>query len=213
MKLNLAIFIIAIYFSPYVFSAEPTDFDEIPEFVVKNAGRSHIKQLREGGYVLYMRHGLTDTSHPDQLNIDLNNCATQRPLSEEGIRAVTKIGKSIRTAGIPIGEVFSSPMCRTKDTALFAFGKNFIVTNQLMYRPNLKDKDKLQALEITRELLSRPLQEKVNRVVIAHSQNLMHLIGYLPSPEGVVVIFKPLGNMQFEYIATVDPDQWKFIQQ
>jgi len=196
-----------------IYAADFTTFDDIPEFEVKNAGRAHIKLLRDGGYVLFMRHTNSDTSHPDQLNINLNDCETQRPLSAEGIHMATRIGRSIRIAKIPIGEIFSSPMCRTKDTASFTFGSNFNVDDHLMYTANIKPKEKISVLEATRELLSKPIDGKVNRVIVAHAQNIMGLIGYFPSPEGTIVIFKPLGNKQFEYVATVEPEQWKFIQQ
>jgi len=54
-------------------------------FVEKMATRETISQLRKGGYVLYLRHGYTDNSRPDRYPaVDLNDCQTQRVLSDEG---------------------------------------------------------------------------------------------------------------------------------
>lgn len=186
--------------------------DDPPDFVVKPATAAIIRQLREGGYVLYMRHGNTDTSRPDQLPaVDLNDCSTQRPLTAAGRRVVANVGKEVRKRKIPVGEIFSSPMCRAKESALAAFGPKYTVNNLLMYTSNMSNEEKAPALEMTRELISKPVAGKTNRVLVAHAPNLMDIFGYFPKPEGVVVIFKPMGDRNFKYIASIAPAEWKSI--
>lgn len=212
MKPHLLLFIALACLSRAALAIEPATIAEPPDFVEKPLTRSIIKQLREGGYVLYMRHGNTDTTRPDQLpHVDLNDCNTQRPLTEIGRRVSAKVGAAIRRAKIPLGEIISSPLCRTQETALAAFGSNFSINNLLMFTSNMTDKDKAPVLAMTRELISKPVEGKVNRVLVAHTQNLMEIMGYLPQPEGVVVIFKPLGDKRFQYIASIAPGQWKAI--
>ena len=194
-------------------AATPGFIDDIPDFVEKPASRALIGQLREGGYVIYMRHGSTDTSRPDQLpKVDLNDCSTQRPLTEAGRREAARVGNAIRMSKIPLGEIFSSPMCRAKESALAAFGPNFSINPLLMYTSNMPLNEKAPVLEMTRELISRPVEGKVNRVVVAHAPNLMDIFGYFPKPEATVVIFKPLGDKKFKYIASIAPKQWKALQ-
>src|ERR1017187_3249992 len=49
-----------------------------------HATRETIRSLKQGGYVLYMRHAASDTSKPDRApDVDLRDCATQRPLSDK----------------------------------------------------------------------------------------------------------------------------------
>jgi len=213
MKPIIALYIsIACLFQPAM-AMEPDPFDDVPDFVAKPATAAVLQQLRKGGYVLYMRHGNTDTKHPDNLpNVDLNDCSTQRPLTKEGRRIAAEVGKEIRKAGIPLGEIFSSPMCRAKESALAAFGEKFKIINTLMYTSNMSTKEKAPVLEMTRELLSRPVEGKVNRVVVAHAPNLMDIFGYFPKPEATVVIFKPMGDKNFKYIASIAPGQWKTLQ-
>jgi phosphohistidine phosphatase SixA len=212
MKQRLVLFFALACLSQAAPAFEPVLIPETPDFVTKPLTPSIVKQLREGGYVLYMRHGNTDITRPDRLpSIDINDCSTQRPLTAEGRRVAARVGAAIRQAKIPLGEIFSSPMCRAKETALAAFGKNFTIIHLLMFTSNMTDADKAPVLEATRELISRPVQGKVNRVVVAHTQNLMEIMGYLPKPEGVVVIIKPLGDKRFKYIASVAPRQWKTI--
>lgn len=213
MKPVIALLISVACFSQTVLALDTFTLDNIPDFVEKPATAANIKQLRNGGYVLYMRHGNTDTSRPDrQPSVDLNDCSTQRPLSEEGRRIAAEVGQQIRKAKIPLGEIFSSPMCRAKETALAAFGKNFIITNLLIDTSNMTSKEKVPVLETARELLSRPVEGKVNRVLVAHAPILIDLFGYYPKPEASMVIFKPMGDKKFKYIASIAPRQWQAIQ-
>ena len=178
-------------------------------FSAKPATAETIKQLRAGGYVLYMRHGPTDTSRPDRApKVDLNDCSTQRPLTEAGRLVAKQVGEAIRRAGIPIGEVESSPMCRCKGTAEAAFGMGYEVNANLMYTSNLTSEEKVPRIANTRRLLSTPVPAGSNRVIVAHAPNLMDVIGYFPKPEVLVVVFRPLGEQGFEYIASIPPQQW-----
>lgn len=178
-------------------------------FSPKMATAETIKQLRAGGFVLYMRHGPTDTSRPDRVpRVDLNDCSTQRPLTEVGRLVAKQVGEAIRRAGIPIGVVESSPMCRCKGTAEAAFGKGYVVNANLMYTSNLTSEEKVPRIANTRRLLSTPVPAGTNRVIVAHAPNLMDVIGYFPKPEALVVVFRPQGERGFEYIASIPPDQW-----
>ena len=181
----------------------------VPVFEVKHATPGIITQLRSGGFVLYMRHGPTDTSKPDRVpRVDLNDCSTQRPLTEAGRQVAAQVGAMIRKAGIPVGEVLSSPMCRTRETAKAAFGENYQVNPFLMYTSNLTAAEKVPRIETTRSLLSTPVSAGVNRVIVAHAPNLMDVIGYFPTPEAVLVVFKPQGDQGFKYIASIFPGHW-----
>jgi phosphohistidine phosphatase SixA len=187
----------------FALAAEP------PSFTEKLATRATIDEVRVGGFVLYMRHGNTDTSRPDRVpQVDLGDCSTQRPLIEEGRRTAAQVGEAIRKARIPVGEIFVSPMCRTKETAQLAFGAKFSIDNGLMYTSNLTSQEKVATLEATRARLSAPVAAGANRVLVAHAPNLMDIMGYFIKPEATVAIFRPLGENKFEYVASVPPSLW-----
>ena len=208
MKLTAALFIAASCLLPSAFADEPAALDDFELFAEKPATRNMLSDLRKGGYVLFMRHGQTDSSRPDRVpNVDLDDCMTQRPLSKEGRRVATKVGAAIRRARIPVGEVYSSPLCRATESTVLAFGKKYTVNNLLAYTSNMTNEEKAPIIAATRELLSRPVEGRVNRVLVAHAPNLMDIIGYFPK-EGAVAIFKPLGNNQFAYLASVTAPQW-----
>ncbi|MBF0582878.1 MAG: histidine phosphatase family protein [Magnetococcales bacterium] len=186
------------------------DAGKLLNFEEKIATIENVKALRQGGFVLYMRHGTTDTSIPDRVpHVDLNDCTTQRPLTEEGRQLAASVGQEIRRHGIPVGDVLVSPMCRTRQTAEAAFGKDFVVNAGLMYTANLTSEEKVQRKEITHRLLSTPLSSGTNRVIVAHAPNMMDAAGYFPKPEGIVVIFRPMGEKGFEYIASIPPARWQ----
>ena len=172
-----------------------------PVFVEKRATNTLLKALRQGGFVLYMRHGNTDNSRPDAApKVDLNDCATQRSLSEEGRQVSARVGKYLREAKIPVGEVIHSPMCRARDSAHLAFpdlGDKVRPDIGLTYSSNLTAEEKKPVLAKTRELVLAPVATGTNRVLFAHAPNRADLMGYFVDPEATMVVIRPL-NMRVQ---------------
>lgn len=182
-------------------------------FVEKMATREHIEQLRRGGYVLYIRHGNTDNSRPDRFpSVDLNDCNTQRPLNDEGRQLMREVGKEIRAARLPIGEILVSPMCRTRESAKLALGEKFTVTESLMYSANMTSEEKKPRLEALKKILAKPVPPGSNRILLAHAPNLADLIGFFIKPEGTVVIFAQRGPEKYEYVASIHPATWSTLR-
>ena len=183
-----------------------------PVFVEKLATPKLLDEVRRGGFVLYMRHGNTDNSRADAVpKIDLNDCATQRVLSDEGRQVAARVGQYLREARIPVGEVIHSPMCRARDSAQLAFpqaGDKLRPEPGLTYSSNLTTEEKQPVLVKTRELVSSPVAAGTNRVLVAHAPNLADLMGYFVKPEATVVVLRPLGEGRFDYLASIHPAMW-----
>lgn len=170
-----------------------------------------IQALRQGGYVMYMRHTPTDTSTLDQVQqLDLEKCSTQRNLIAEGRFQALEIGKAIRRLHIPIGEPLASPYCRTRETAELAFGK-YVVSYALLNTAHLTHLEKAPIIAELRTLLGRPVPPGSNRVLVSHSSSLFDATGIFPKPEGVVLIFRPGSDGNFRHIATIKPTDWEKI--
>lgn len=182
--------------------ASAAKFVEIPATALT------LDQLRRGGFVLYLRHGFTDNTRADRTSgVDLDDCSTQRPLTPEGHRIGARVGKAMRKAKIPLGEIRISPLCRVRETVADAFpGLPYTLDNKLMYTANFTDAEKAPIIANTRQLLSAPVAAGSNRLLIAHAPNLMDLIGYFPK-EATLVIFRPKGD-SFDYIASIPPALW-----
>lgn len=79
--------------------------------------------LRRGGHVILMRHGSTDPGLGDPKEFRLDDCRTQRNLSEAGREEARRIARRLRAERVPIDRVYTSPWCRCRETALLAFGR------------------------------------------------------------------------------------------
>ena len=81
-----------------------------------------INELKQGGKLISIRHAYAPGGgDPD--NFEINDCKTQRNLSDTGREQANKIGYFFRSNNILIDKVYSSEWCRCKETALIAFNK------------------------------------------------------------------------------------------
>ena len=79
-----------------------------------------INELKQGGKLIFIRHAYAPGGgDPD--NFEINDCKTQRNLSDTGREQANKIGYFFLSNNIPIDKVYSSEWCRCKETALIAF--------------------------------------------------------------------------------------------
>jgi phosphohistidine phosphatase SixA len=167
-----------------------------------------IEELKLGGYVIYMRHGITTRKNKNRNKqaIDLTRCETQRNLTDEGRAQVAHIGAVIKSLKIPIGKVKSSPYCRTQDTAKAVFG-DYEVDELLAYS--------MAKLAKESDMLGKHLYDSIlavndtrnNTVFVGHTANLKDGLDIWPKPEGVAVIFKiEKGNVIFK--GMIKPDEW-----
>ena len=77
--------------------------------------------IRAGGVALLIRHATAPgTGDPEQFKID--DCSTQRNLSDAGRDEAKRIGAHLRKLGLKPGEVLTSQWCRCRETAQLAFG-------------------------------------------------------------------------------------------
>lgn len=76
--------------------------------------RDVMRELRKGGLVLMYRHGKTDWDQKDKGPSP--ECFPGRNLIAEGREQCTGIGAQQRMLGIPVGDLFSSPVCRCWET-------------------------------------------------------------------------------------------------
>lgn len=77
--------------------------------------------LRNGGQVVLINHANAPGSG-DPANFDVENCATQRNLSDRGRQQARRMGALFFARTAPIDQVLTSRYCRARDTANLAFG-------------------------------------------------------------------------------------------
>jgi phosphohistidine phosphatase SixA len=174
--------------------------------------RALIHALQKGGYVLYLRHAITDRSRIDADRVNLHNCATQRNLSEEGRKQAQAIGKAVRTLGITVAEVLTSPYCRCIDTAKLAFGK-FTVMADLVWTLGQPETETQRLAKALRKLLGTQPPKGANTVLVSHTANLKEAVGIWPEPEGAVYVFLPREDGGVSHLGSIGPEEWTTLTQ
>lgn len=77
--------------------------------------------LERGGVVIAFRHALAPGTF-DPPGFRLDDCSSQRNLSDEGRAQARRVGAWFRARSLAPSKVLSSPWCRCVDTATLAFG-------------------------------------------------------------------------------------------
>jgi broad specificity phosphatase PhoE len=150
--------------------------------------------LKGGGQVVLIRHTITTPGVGDPPGFRLDDCATQRNLTDEGRGHAKRIGEAFRARGIPVERVLSSPWCRCIETAKLAFGRTDGLSEalgNLFGRPENRAKqvEQMRALASTRP-------KSGNLVLVSHGSTIVALADIAPAT-GEMVIVTPQGNGKF----------------
>ena len=157
-------------------------------------------QLNDGGKLIFIRHAYAPGSG-DPNNFNLNDCSTQRNLSEEGRKQAEYIGEFFSDNEINIDKVLSSEWCRCKETAQIAF-KNFSTNSFLnsFYSPKFaKNKDK-QINDLYDYI--KKLKSNKNLVFVTHYVLISEVLNYGASSGEIVVSdknFNIIGSIEINY--------------
>lgn len=145
--------------------------------------------LHEGGVAILLRHAQTEPGLGDPPGYRLDDCSTQRNLSEAGRAQARRIGAAFAARGVRIDRVLSSEWCRCLETARLAFPKHRIEPWPAL---NSFFDDRAAEPRSTREALARvlALQPPVNVVLVTHHVNIAALTG-VAAGSGEAVLVRP----------------------
>jgi phosphohistidine phosphatase SixA len=173
--------------------------------------RSLVAGMKQGGYVIVLRHGATNANQADTDPLHLDNIASQRLLSAEGREVATRVGDSFRKLGIPLGKVYSSEFNRATETAKLVSGKSVMTTPDLtegglVVSPaeNARRAKALKAMAIAAPAPG------VNTLIVTHKPNILDAFGkdWFDSKEGEASVFKPDGSNNLILVARVQAADW-----
>jgi hypothetical protein len=164
-----------------------------------------LSALRQGGFVLYMRHASTDFSQNDSRMTSYEDCANQRNLTAKGRQEAREVGEHVKRLGIPIGEVLASPYCRTMETARLAFGRAH-ATSEARGGPATSDDPR--RYDPLRKLLSSAVAKGENRVIASHGNPFHAVAGPPYLAEGEIAVVRPDGAMRFTVIGRIRLQDW-----
>lgn len=143
--------------------------------------------LRGGEHVLYVRHSQTTPGIGDPPGFKLEECTTQRNLSDEGRAQARRMGEAMRLRNVPIGEVLSSPWCRCVETAQLAFGRAKVWTPLSNLHARHENAD--QQVQALRPRIAAHQGDR-NLVLVAHGSVASALIGEHLAM-GEILVLKP----------------------
>ncbi len=166
-----------------------------------------VEKMKQGGYILYIRHAATDHSQADKDLTDLSKCELQRNLSAQGKEETKIMAMALAKLEIKVEKVITSPYCRCVDTAKIAFDRYDIVEDmRATFYTNEAETTHLGDY-LKSELTKKP-KAGFNTVLVGHTANLRDVTQVWPKPEGVVHVFKPLGEGGYEHLGRITPVEW-----
>src|SRR5262245_11467339 len=142
--------------------------------------------LRAGAHIALMRHTDAPGGAGDPPGFRLEDCATQRNLSEKGRADAAKIGARLKAEGIRIEKILSSPWCRCMETArLLQLGP---VEAQPAFSNAFVLRDQKEALTAgAREVIDAWKGNGI-LLVVTHGANIFALTGMSPASGEIVVV-------------------------
>lgn len=143
--------------------------------------------VKAGETVVLMRHAIAP-GIGDPQGFDIEECSTQRNLSEAGRKQASAIGDVLRASGIDQAQVLSSQWCRCLETAQLLDLGDPQPTSML----NSFFEDRLDGPEQTRAL-KESLREWSNRrsgalVMVTHQVNITALTGQFVGSGDMLII-------------------------
>ena len=142
--------------------------------------------LKGGGQVVLIRHAVTTPGAGDPPGFRLDDCGTQRNLTDAGRDHARRIGAEWRKRAIPVERVLSSPWCRCLETARLAFAREPEVSQALSNLFGRSENSERQVREM-RALLANHAG-KANLVLVTHGSTIAALTGISPATGEMVVV-------------------------
>ncbi|MEO8101618.1 MAG: hypothetical protein ABI790_03780 [Betaproteobacteria bacterium] len=160
-------------------------------------GAALVEALRQGGYVLYMRHAMQIAPKP-------GTCegSNLTPAGEEQARTV---GRAIRALKVPVGRVLSSEPCRNRDTSrLLGLGEYEITIdlNPVGSQPGVDF-----GAARTARLAEMP-RGGTNTVLVSHVHGSRKKSEWLHLELAEIIVHRPDGQGGAEAVARVRVEGW-----
>ena len=144
------------------------------------------------GDVLFIRHAIAP-GFGDPQNFDLNDCSTQRNLSQDGREQAILIGEKIKEAGIKFSKIFSSQWCRCLETAKYLnLGDVIIEPGLNSFFQGIVAKEK--TLSKLRKRIRSFESKKELVLMITHQVTINAITGIAVSSGGAVAFNSILGE-------------------
>jgi phosphohistidine phosphatase SixA len=172
-------------------------------------GEALVKALRQGGYIIVMRHASSPMQTPDAKTANPDNTNHERQLDEQGRATAVGMGKALRELKIPVGQVLSSPTYRAMETVRLAQLGN--------PSPIAELGDNGRGMQASTEAQTAWLRSRVtqfptgtNTFLVTHFPNMSRAFPQLTASlaDGEALVFGPDGKGGATLVARVKIEEW-----
>jgi phosphohistidine phosphatase SixA len=180
-----------------------------PSLAQPLAGQALVDALRQGGYVLVMRHANSPAAVPDRATADPENTGLERQLDATGRDTARAMGAAFLKLHIPLSNGLSSPSYRARETARFL---------RFLYESHAELDEgpagMAASAEKTRADYLRARANELppahqNKIIISHAPNIISAFG--KDAEGIAsgetMVFKPSAGGT-TLVARVKIEEW-----
>ena len=176
-----------------------------------------VPMLKQGGYVLVLRHGATDESQKDVYPFVFDDMKKQRQLSDQGRKVARQMGAAIKALGIPIGQIYSSKLNRAIETGSLVSPAHITPVSELtdsgagsasaMANPNGANTKIGDAI---RALVNKPPAMGTNNLLVTHKPNIADAFGkeLADVKEAETLIYRPNPSGPPTLVGRVQASEW-----
>jgi phosphohistidine phosphatase SixA len=169
-----------------------------------------VRSMRSGGYVLVMRHAASPRERPDAAKAAPGNAALERQLDDSGIAAATRMGAALKQIKLPVGDVWSSPTFRARQTASFIGLPKPTAAEELGDGGQSMSAVQASQANWLRSKASQAPRKGTNTILITHFPNIRSAFGDAASgvADGEALVFHPDGTMPPKIVGRIKMEDW-----
>ena len=168
-------------------------------------------QLRQGGYVLLMRHASSPATPPDAATADPENPQHERQLDDKGKANAKAMGAAFKTLQIPVSQVFSSPTFRARQMVKLAgFGTPKLVQELGDQGHSMERISGASPAEWLKNAVAKKPAPGRNTILVTHLPNIAAAFPDQAQglADGETLVFKPDGQGHATLVAKVGIEEW-----
>jgi phosphohistidine phosphatase SixA len=167
-----------------------------------------VAKLRQGGYVLVMRHASSPREAPTKEVANADNTKLERQLDAAGRRAAQAMGQALRDLHIPVGDVFTSPTYRALETVKLARLANPRPVSELG-----DGGQSMQSVGVPQAAWLRASAAKApasgNTIIVTHMPNIaLAFPAWGSVADGETVVLHPDGKGSFDLVGRIKIEEW-----
>lgn len=174
-------------------------------------GSALLSALRQGGYVILMRHASSPNARPTAATAAPGNSDRERQLDAKGLADAQAMGEALKRLGIPIARVMSSPTFRARESIAAAGLRAPQILDQLGDAGHSMSRSAVAAWsDGLRHAVARRPPSGSNTLIVTQGPNITDAYGRLATglKAGGALIFRPDGRGQAHRVAAVPIGEW-----